>query len=72
MSEIELVQQENTAPALAVQALTNAHRRVRASGRPVVLVAGGKLVRVGPLGSTTLKDVPPRVRVSVRTKRAKA
>ena len=72
MSETELVQQENAAPALAVQALTSAHRRVRASGRSVVLVAGGKLVRVGPLGSTPLKDVLPRVKVSVRTKRAKA
>ncbi len=72
MNEIELAQQESNVPALAVQALTLATRRTRASGRPVVMVVGRELVRIGPLGPTPLKSLPPRVKVTVRTKRAQS
>ena len=70
MNDIELAEQEIIAPALAVQALNSAHRRARASGRPMVLVVGGNLVRIGPLGTTVLKELPRRVKVAVLKKRA--
>ena len=70
MSEIEISELENTIPALAVQALTTASDRALASGRSVVLVVDGQLVRIGPDGCTPLQSLPPRVRVSVRKKRA--
>ena len=70
MNEIELAEQEMIAPALAIQALNRAHRRARASGRPMVLVVGDKLVRIGPLGTTVLKELPRRVKVAVLKKRA--
>lgn len=71
MNDIELAEQELIAPELAVRALTIAHRRARASGRPVTVVVQGKLVHISPLGSIDLKNLPPRVKVSVRKKRAK-
>lgn len=72
MSEIEVSQQESNIPALAVQALTMASRSAQASGRPVVMVVDEKLVRVGPFSSTLLRSLPPRMKVSVRTKRAQS
>ncbi len=70
VSETELIQQETAVPVLAVKALSAAHRRARASGRPVVLVVGGKLVRIDSQGETVLKNLPPRAKVTVRTKQA--
>ena len=72
MSEIEISQQESNIPALAVQALTMASRRALASGRPIVTVVNGKLVRVGLFSSTLLRTLPPRMKVSVRKKRAQS
>ena len=70
MTEEELDQLEATIPEMAVQALTNAHRRARASGQDVVMVVDDKLVRIGPHGTTVLKSLPYRVKVNARTKRA--
>ncbi len=70
MNEIELSQQESKIPTLAVQALTKASRLTRESGHSVVMVVDGQLVRVGPLGCIPLRPLPPRLKVSQRTKRA--
>ena len=70
MTEEELVALEETIPALAVKALTEATRQALASGRPVVLVVDDKLVRIDSEGTTVLKDMPPQMTVTVRTKRA--
>ncbi len=70
MSDIELTEQENSVPLLAVKALKQAQARARASGRPVVVMDGQNLVRVGPAGKTVLKTLPPRTKVSNRKKRA--
>ena len=72
MSEDEISQLENDIPALAVEALTNATRQALASGRPVVLVVDGQLVRIGPDGCTPLRSLPPRVKGTERTKRAQS
>lgn len=70
MNASQLDRQEDSVPALAVEALTLAHRRAIAAGRTVVRVEGGKLVRVGPSGTVVLQTLPPRVKVTIRTKRA--
>ena len=55
----------------AVQALTEATRQDIDSGRSVVLVVNGELVRLdSSAGKTVLKKLPPRRKVSVRIKRA--
>jgi hypothetical protein len=70
MNERDVSQQESKIPALAVQALTKASRLTRESGHSVVMVVDGQLVRVGPLGCIPLRALPPRPKVSQRTKRA--
>jgi hypothetical protein len=57
---------------MAVDALNDAQRRAIKSGRTVILVVNGELVRFGPAGAgrVVLKKLPPRRRVSVRTQRA--
>jgi hypothetical protein len=70
MSTIDRDPTEGEITQLAVQALTAAHRRAVASGRPVLEVVDGALVRKGPSGVTVLKKLPPRKKVTVRLKRA--
>ena len=59
-------------PGMAVDALRAAQRQARDSGRPVVVVADGELVRIGPEGQTVLRKLAPRRKVQVRRKRASA
>ena len=66
----ELDPQDGDITQLAVQALTAAQRRAIASGRAVIVVADGALVRIGSSGKTVVKKMPPRRKVSVRIKRA--
>jgi hypothetical protein len=70
MDEGQLKSLEETVPALAVQALTEASRRTRAAGRPMILAANGQLVRITAEGTTVLRSLPSRVKVETRTKRA--
>ncbi len=70
MIPIELDPQEGEVTQLAVQALTAAQRRALNSGRSVLVVVNGELVRIGSPGRTVLKKLPPRRKVSVRIKRA--
>ena len=71
MSSIETEPQEAEIAELAVQALTDAHKRAVKAGHMLVFVKNGELIQTGPLGTTVLKKLPPRKRVSVRVKRAK-
>jgi hypothetical protein len=70
MSESELDALEATVPELAVRALNEAQHRARVSGCPMVLVVNDQLVRIGPEGTSVLKSLPSRVKVTTRTKRA--
>lgn len=70
MDEAELESLEETVPELAVHALTEATRRARAAGRPVVLVVNNQLVRITPEGTTVLEPLTSRVTAPSRTKRA--
>lgn len=51
----------------ALDALSAAQRRAVESGRTIVLVENGKLVRKGPQEYTVLRELPPRQVVSSRT-----
>jgi hypothetical protein len=62
--------QEAEVTHLAVQALTAAQQRAIHSGRSVLVVENGELVRIESPDRTVLKKLPPRRKVSVRTKRA--
>ena len=70
MAQIELDQEEGEIAQLAVQALTAAHRSAVDSGRSVLVLEKGELVRIGSLGRTVLKKLPTRQKVSIRIKRA--
>ena len=70
MSEQEIDEIEAELPKLAVEALNAAHQRAVASGRPVVVVEGREVVRIGPHGREVLKTLPPRLEVTVTTKQA--
>ena len=70
MDEAQLTSLEEVVPDLAVRALTEASRRTRATGRPVVLVVDGQLIRITAEGTTVLRSLPSRVKVETRTKRA--
>lgn len=69
MTEEELVREEERIPELAVHALDAAHRRARASGRPVVMLIGRTLVRVTGEERIVLKELPPLAVGESRTKR---
>ena len=69
MTEEELVLEEEKIPEMAVKALDAAHRRARASGRPVVMLVGRTLVRVTGEERVVLKELPPLVKVDCRHKR---
>ncbi len=62
---------EDDIPRLAVEALTEAHRKARASGRALVYVVNGELVRVEGVTRTVLKKIPTRFHSTTRVKRAK-
>lgn len=70
MTDRELTELEEAVPELAVKALNEAQARARASGRPVVVLIGQELVRVGPNGRTVLKTLPPQTNVGIGKKRA--
>ncbi|HEX8916180.1 MAG TPA: hypothetical protein VF796_27775 [Humisphaera sp.] len=71
-SETTTDREDDEVPTMAVAALRAAQRRAESSGRPMVLVLDGKLVRVDPSGQTVLKTLPPRQKVSIREKRVSA
>lgn len=70
MANNESVIDEIEIAAQAVKALSEAQRRAEKSGLGVVIVKDNELVRVGPLGKTVLKKLPPRKKVAERIKRA--
>ena len=57
---------------MALDALNAAQRRALGSGRPVVMVKDGNLVRVEGANVTVLETLPPRRIVSIRSKQAKS
>ncbi len=66
----KLARLEKRVPALMVRALDAAQGRALASGVPVLVVADGGLYRVTPAGRELVEPMPPRARVTARTKRA--
>jgi hypothetical protein len=58
-------------PDQAVKGLDEASRRARASGRPVVVVRDGQLVRLDRGEVVVLKKLPARRKVAVRRKVAR-
>jgi hypothetical protein len=70
MTPIDLDPQEGEVTQMAVEALTAAQRRAIDSGRSVLVVENGALVRIGSTGRTELKKLPLRKKVSDRIKRA--
>ena len=70
MTERELDELEEQVPALAVKALKEAQARARASGRPIVVLVGDELMRIGPTERTVLKKLPPPARVGIGKRRA--
>lgn len=71
MTDEELDEMDRDVPELALKALDEATQRALQSGCDVVLVENNQLVKIGPKGKTVLRDMPPRVKASVRFKRAK-
>jgi hypothetical protein len=67
MTANEADQEDAGVPEQAVEALTAAQRRAIQAGHPVVLVHDGFLVRMDQSGTTVLKRVPEREKVSIRT-----
>jgi hypothetical protein len=72
MSETELLAADREVPDLAIKALAEASRKARESGQTLVLARDGQLLQIGLPGTVVLKQLPPRMRVAVRVKRAKA
>jgi hypothetical protein len=59
-------------PELAVRALTEAHQRALRAGRPLVFVRNDKLIRIDEQGGVTiLKELPARIKVTVRQQSAR-
>ena len=72
MSEEEIERLEELIPAMAVEALNAASRRAREAGLPVVVVEGNQLVRIVGTERVVLRELPPRLPVTDRVKRATA
>ena len=71
MKATKLTKQERMIPQYAVRALNAAQERAKRSGVALVQVIGNDLCRIEPDGTrTVLKTLPPRTKVTVRTKRA--
>jgi len=70
MSSIQIDSEEEAVAQSAVQALLAAQRQALASGRQVVFLDNGELVRKEGRGKTVLKKLPPRKTVTVLVKRA--
>jgi hypothetical protein len=68
--DLEKQDDDNVAKS-AIQALTVAFQRARGSGRAMVLVENGELIRIGPGGKTVLSQLPVRRKVAIRVKKAK-
>jgi hypothetical protein len=66
MAAIEDDPHEAGIPELAAHALTAASRRAAQAGRPVVLAKDGVLVRIDQSGTTVLKQLPARLKVTNR------
>jgi len=69
VSDEELDRLEAQIPELAVLALNEAQSRARASGRPMVIVEDGKLMRIDQHGKTVLEVLPERFSPVERKKR---
>jgi len=69
MTDEELDALEETIPELAVKALNAATQRALASGHSVVMIVNDELVRIDAQGTTVLKKMPPRFKVTERIKR---
>ncbi len=72
MSIGELRTQDDEVAQSAIQALAVASRRARESGRSMVYVENGAVVRIGPMGKTVLNQLPIRRKVTTRVKKAKS
>jgi hypothetical protein len=59
--------EEAGVPEQAVKALTAAQQQAAEAGYPLVLVQDGFLVRIDHTGTTVLKKMPARMKVSIRT-----
>jgi hypothetical protein len=70
MNNLETDRQDAEVVRMALKALTAAQHRALASGRAVILVVNGELVRITGSSKAVLKKLPARRRVSNRTKRA--
>jgi hypothetical protein len=68
MAEFDVESEDEETARVEVEALDEASRRPLASRQPVVIVENDQLVRITPSGKTVLKNLPPRQKVSVRTK----
>jgi hypothetical protein len=71
MTKLEAAQEDANVPAMAVKALTAAQRRALASGREVLYVKNGELVRNTPNGPVRVKTLR-RVKVAAGKKRIPA
>ncbi len=72
MTELEISAAEADVPQQALRALRAASQRVRADGRPVVVLQGRQLVRFAhpAARAVVLRALPERFKVAVRIKKA--
>jgi len=68
MTDAERADDEEVAQ-MAVKALAEAQRKAKRSGRTRVVLVGRKLMQIGPSGTVELKTLPPRTKVTTRSKR---
>jgi 20S proteasome alpha/beta subunit len=72
MPEFDSKEDEEEVIQMALQALREANERAKKSGRELVFVRNGELVRSGPNGITVLRKLPPRRKVNGRIRRAQS
>jgi hypothetical protein len=72
MDPTEIAREEAEDAQMAVEALNAATQRAMRSGLPVVIVVDDQLVQIDSSGTTVLKQLPPRRKVSVRQKRIRS
>ncbi len=70
MTALDPSPQDGEVAQLAANALTAAQARAMKSGRSVLVLVDGELVRIEPRGKTVVKKLPPRRKVRDRFKRA--
>ena len=71
MTDLDSEADEAEVIRMALKALSAAQRRALESGRPVVMVKDGNLVRVEGANVIVLKTLPPRRKITIRVKQAK-